>query len=216
MHTCKRRERDKERRRQDIIRVAGDLFFLRGYDRVAMDDVAAAAELSIGTIYLYFRNKDALFCAVVLDGVSALNGMFRNVIQRPGTGAEKMRSLGDAYLEFYRGYPGQFRAFVEMQSRPYPAGEEMARISAVVQENVYDIMCRCLAEGVRDGSLRRELDPLQTTMCLILSMQSVICLTPPQQAALDRAGVSHDEFIHNSLRLLIKSIEVDRSGGNGG
>ncbi len=212
MHTHKRRELEKERRRQDIIRIAGEMFFSLGYDRVTMDNVAASSELSTGTLYLYFRNKDALFCAVVLEGVSALNEMFHSVLGDKGTGAEKMRALGDAYLEFYHRYPGQFRAFVEMQSRPYPADEEMEKISAIVQENIHQIMCRCLSEGIADGSLRRNIDPLQTALFLILSMQSAICLTPAQQAAFERARVPHDEFIRNSLDLLARSIESGQSG----
>lgn len=210
MHTCKRREREKERRRHDIICVARGLFFSKGYDCVTMDDVAMGAELSTGTLYLYFRNKDALFCAVVMEGIGALNEMFREVAGGEGNGAEKMRALGAAYLEFYRRYPGQFRAFVEMQSRPYPAGEEMEQINDLVQQNVHEIMCGCLAEGIADGSLRWDLDPLQTALFLIISMQSAICLTPSQQASFARAGVAHDEFIRNSLDMLIRSIEADR------
>jgi|AGTN01.3.fsa_nt_gi hypothetical protein len=99
-----------------------------------------------------------------------------------------------------------------MQSRPYPAGEDMAKISAIVQENIHHIMCKCLSEGIADGSLRWDIDPLQTALFMILSMQSAICLTPVQQAAFERAGVSHDKFIRNSLDLLVKSIEAGQSG----
>lgn len=216
MHTCKRKAREKEQRRKEIIRVAGDLFFSRGYDDVTMEEVARETELAIGTLYLYFRNKDALFCAVALEGVSALNGMFRHALLENGSGAEKLEALGESYLEFYRRSPGQFKAFVEMQSRQFPAEDEsVIKINAIVSENIHEIMCGCILEGMGDGSLRRDLDPLQTALLLIISMQSVICLMPAQQAAFGRAGISPEGFARYSLNLMVKSLSSDRSGSTG-
>jgi TetR/AcrR family transcriptional regulator, fatty acid metabolism regulator protein len=52
-----------------ILEVAGRLYAARGYERVSMADVAAAAGLSEGTLYNYFRDKTDLVQSVAFAGV---------------------------------------------------------------------------------------------------------------------------------------------------
>jgi len=57
--------RRKDARPEEIIAAALDLFVERGYAATRLDDVAARAGVSKGTLYLYFENKEDLFKAVV-------------------------------------------------------------------------------------------------------------------------------------------------------
>jgi TetR/AcrR family transcriptional regulator, repressor for uid operon len=50
--------------REKIIKAAIDAFSKYGFDRTRMDDVAKTADLSKGTIYLHFKNKEELFYAI--------------------------------------------------------------------------------------------------------------------------------------------------------
>jgi AcrR family transcriptional regulator len=61
---AERREREREARREAILDAAEELTAEVGYEALRMDAVAVAAELSKGTLYLYFANKEAL-CAGV-------------------------------------------------------------------------------------------------------------------------------------------------------
>ncbi len=78
MSTCDtkskpRWERRKDARPQELLAAALDLFVERGYAATRLDDVAARAGVSKGTLYLYFENKEELFKAVVRENlVSAL------------------------------------------------------------------------------------------------------------------------------------------------
>jgi len=57
-----RKERERERRRQQILVAAKRVFSAKGFARATIEDIAAEAELSPGTLYLYFKSKDEL-CA---------------------------------------------------------------------------------------------------------------------------------------------------------
>jgi AcrR family transcriptional regulator len=71
--TKPRWERRKDARPQELLAAALDLFVERGYAAARLDDVAARAGVSKGTLYLYFENKEELFKAVVRENlVSAL------------------------------------------------------------------------------------------------------------------------------------------------
>jgi AcrR family transcriptional regulator len=63
------RRRRKDARPAELTAAALDLFVERGYAATRLEDVAARAGVSKGTLYLYFENKEALFQAVVREGL---------------------------------------------------------------------------------------------------------------------------------------------------
>lgn len=58
-------KRRKEERPGEILEAALELFLTRGYASTRLDDVAAAAGVTKGTLYLYFPNKERLFLSVI-------------------------------------------------------------------------------------------------------------------------------------------------------
>jgi AcrR family transcriptional regulator len=81
------RQRRKDARPAELTAAALELFVERGYAATRLDDVAARAGVSKGTLYLYFNNKEDLFRAVIVDGVVPL------------------LEAGEALLEQYRDDP---------------------------------------------------------------------------------------------------------------
>ncbi len=63
------RRRRKDARPQELTAAALELFVERGFAATRLDDVAAAAGVSKGTLYLYFASKEALFRAVIEEGM---------------------------------------------------------------------------------------------------------------------------------------------------
>jgi AcrR family transcriptional regulator len=61
--------RRKEARPAELTAAALDLFVDKGYAATRLEDVAARASVSKGTLYLYFDSKEALFKAVVREGL---------------------------------------------------------------------------------------------------------------------------------------------------
>ena len=60
-----RTEQAKDERRQLLLDVALDEFFERGFAAARMDDIANRANLSKGTLYLYFSSKEELFSEII-------------------------------------------------------------------------------------------------------------------------------------------------------
>lgn len=61
-----RKEREKERRRHQIMVAAKRVFSEKGFNKTTIEDIAREAELSPGTLYLYFKNKDDLYASLSL------------------------------------------------------------------------------------------------------------------------------------------------------
>ncbi len=63
------RRRRKEARPQELTQAALDLFVSKGYAATRLDEIAARAGVSKGALYLYFSGKEALFEAVIREGI---------------------------------------------------------------------------------------------------------------------------------------------------
>ena len=70
--TASRRERERAQRRDDILRAAREVFFQRGFHTVTVDDIAVAAEVGKGTVYLYFDTKETILAHLLLEGLDRL------------------------------------------------------------------------------------------------------------------------------------------------
>ena len=97
-----RKKREREMRRQQIMVAAKRVFTQKGYEKSTMEDIAREAELSPGTLYLYFKSKDELYASLCLRVLRFINVKVDHVISAQDLGyAEKQRGLLDAMKEVY-------------------------------------------------------------------------------------------------------------------
>lgn len=91
-----RKKREKEGRRQQILTASKQLFAERGFHQTTMEDIANAAELSPGTIYLYFKSKDELFAELSLGVIQYFNGRLEKMNSKEHTSAlQKLIGIKD-------------------------------------------------------------------------------------------------------------------------
>ncbi len=93
-------ERRKERRPAELLDAALDCFVERGYAATRLDDVAARAGVSKGTLYLYYDSKDDLFKAVVRSNALPLIAAFRHDIEHATLGSAEL--LADFFQRWWR------------------------------------------------------------------------------------------------------------------
>ena len=74
---------EPEARRQAILKAALEVFAAHGFEAARLDDVAARAGVAKGTLYLYFRDKEALFEALVRNAVSPIMEQMSKVAAAP-------------------------------------------------------------------------------------------------------------------------------------
>lgn len=193
-----RREREKERRRNEIIDAAEKIFFSRGYKEATVDEIAEEAELSKGTVYIYFNSKDDLYHAIIMRGVGILSSMFRKALLIEGSGIEKVRAIGEAYLSFFREYPDYFNSLI------YLEGHSTKKFPP---ENPLVYVIEAVREGIEDDSIRRELHPVKTSILLWGQMTGVLQIAYKKSEAFEgEYAISADEILachmEQTLRML--------------
>ncbi len=105
MGTNERREREKQRRRDDIVSVARRLFFEKGFREATIDDIARLTELARGTIYLYFENKEAIYATVMEEGLDLLNKHIMTSYDPKADALTNLLAGHDAFIKFHDNYP---------------------------------------------------------------------------------------------------------------
>ncbi len=97
-----RKERERERRRQQIMVAAKRVFAEKGFTKATMEDIAKEAELSPGTLYLYFKNKDELYASLSLRILQYLNLRLNHVRKEKFTDpGQRIDALKAAMYDVY-------------------------------------------------------------------------------------------------------------------
>ena len=91
--------RRKDSRPQEILEAALDCFAERGFAATRLEDVAARAGVTKGTAYLYFKNKEELFKAVVSGYLVPAIEQFESAARASGPVSELLRSITGLFFE---------------------------------------------------------------------------------------------------------------------
>jgi len=87
-------------KRAQILRAATDVFSVREFHAVAVDDIATAARVGKGTLYLYFPTKEHLFYATILEALDVLLAELA-VATRNRRGKDALRAFVACLLDFF-------------------------------------------------------------------------------------------------------------------
>lgn len=94
-----RKERQKEELKGKILQAAKELFMQKGFEDTSIRNIAEKIEYSPTTIYLYFKDKDDIFCELHREGFTLLNQYFRPLahVENP---YERLKAINKAYISF--------------------------------------------------------------------------------------------------------------------
>ena len=149
-----RKEREKERRRQQIMVAARRVFSNKSFNKATMEDIAREAELSSGTIYLYFKNKEELFASLSLRILHYMNIRLEQVhtekFQEP---EQKIKALKEALYEVYEFDPVVLINMFHLQS-----SETLKNLSPHLLSDIKELarssfgsMSKIFEEGIKKG-----------------------------------------------------------------
>ena len=100
MGVKERRALEKELRRKQILDAARKLLFETGMNAISINKIAAEAELGVGTIYFYYKNKEEIFAALQEEGLKLLHKEIEKIYKQKKTADKKIKEMGLRYLQF--------------------------------------------------------------------------------------------------------------------
>lgn len=94
-----RKEREKEDLRKAILQAAKELFRNKGFEAISIRNIAERIEYSPTTIYLYYKDKNAIMHGLHCEGFALLGGKLA-VLANVKDPFERLKAMGRTYIQF--------------------------------------------------------------------------------------------------------------------
>ncbi|WP_119153414.1 TetR/AcrR family transcriptional regulator [Caldimonas tepidiphila] len=154
-----RREQSKLDKRRRIMDAAKAVFVEHGYEAATTREIATRAEVSIGTVFVYAKDKRDLLLSIVNDELDAITAEGRAVLESPGPLLERLGALFELRYRYWASEPRLSRPAVRetfdfLGREGGEQGEETRRFyarRAVIHEQLVAL--------VRDAQRQGEVDP---------------------------------------------------------
>jgi len=216
MGITERKEREKEIRRESIIDAAQKVFFEKGLFASTMDEIAETAELSKGTLYLYYRSKEDLYLTVMMRGLDILRQRMEEIVRRDEPAVRRMLDLTEMYTRFFDEHRNYFRMlhFFNTPQFHKQVSDDVMRSCDTNNRSLWELMIGVIRSGMDEGAVRTDLDPMEVAL-IMWSSATTLLMRIDNQYDLFRTKLNID--LHNTLRvsnlLLLESALTDAGRG---
>jgi AcrR family transcriptional regulator len=172
-----------------------------GYDRASTNRIAAMAGVSVGSLYQYFPNKEALVATLVARHNREMLQLLRDALEKVGSLdlETAMRELVRATVDAHLVDPALHRIFAEQ----VPRMGQLAKIEALQRETF--LLIRAYLQERRDEISIRDLDSA-TSICVttVEALTHEFVIDRPEAAEGER-----DRFIEEVTRLVVGYLRRD-------
>ncbi len=159
------RERKKQEVRRRIIAAATTLITENGLEATTMEDIAASAEVSVGTVYNYFGTKNALLLAGVEDETDKMVAAGMTVISEPGDDPlAAIQQLLHTYLDDFSKWDPRLLREVMGAAFSRTGGEDITTELAQLDERLLEQMMVLLSHFHAEGKLAEGVEVYEATL----------------------------------------------------
>jgi AcrR family transcriptional regulator len=199
-------QRKKEKKKKAILDAAERIVAEDGMAGMTMGQVANAADVATGTLYLYFKNKGSLLAAVNARLNREVNQYMAQKMSLYQTGSEKVRAMGDATVEYFFANPQKWRAVTELyqmkvQDRDDPNVQDFLQVT----DEMVQMMARAYQQGIEEGTIREDLDPVTTAIYNRMAFGNAFTPTTEQKMLLERNKISPERYLTVASGLIVRS-----------
>ncbi len=159
------RQRDREIKRDAVIRAAAHAFNHKGYHNTSLDDIAAALEVTKPTVYYYVSNKEQLLFECFAAGVEQIRAGFRAARDLNAPARERLNRVLRHYARAVASDFGWCMVRVEDQDLSPAMSGPIKTMKSEIDQGIR----RLIREGVQDGSIQ-SCDPKMTAFALAGSL----------------------------------------------
>lgn len=210
-----RKSWEKEQRKNRIVDCAQEIFFKKGFDGATIDDIAAAAGYSKRSIYLYFRDREELFLAVVFRGQTLLYEMLKHALKDEDRGEPGLLRLGRAFYDFSLSHPEFFGMIMAYESKIHayrgddaPLDRDSPRARCRELSNRYGgLVIQAIEEEMKTGRLITSLKPVQLMLLLwgqIFGVMQIILMR--KEGFRETYGITPEALFAEFLSMVKKAL----------
>lgn len=199
-HREKRKQREYEARRQEILSAAECLFSKNGFFKTSMAEIAAGAQFAMGTVYRFFKSKEEIYISIVEAKVEELGARLDEEISQVDTPSEKLQAFiqvkldyADRHRDFFRIYVSEWSGFEWTIKSAF--GERVWKLYMAQVDLVADL----IRQGIRSKEFRK-IDPKDGAFALHGMLNSTmyvwILQAKPSGSLIDKRNLISTLFLN--------------------
>ena len=157
---------ERQHKRAAILDCAAGLIGTRGFDSTSMEDIASAAGLSTGALYLYFSGKTDIFADLYEQALCRLEDAFNDALRLPVPDVRtQLCLLMYSYINFHRSHGALYRILTDSSAEKHLPAEAAERLGAHSLR-----LLKMLEAPLIDGVLHGAVKPCDTFQTIVLLM----------------------------------------------
>ncbi|TAF75591.1 MAG: TetR/AcrR family transcriptional regulator [Bacteroidetes bacterium] len=200
-----RTESSKDDRKQFILDCAEDIIEQGGLKELSIAKVGKKSKLSIGTIYLYFENKEEIIGHLTLKSRQVLLKNFHESIINEPNALNQVSNFIYAYFKFYKEYPFYNQLVSYYESNTGLEEPEYLK-SASLDINMFVV--KVLQEGKKQGLIRQDLNELEFSFLMWGTAVGILQLIDVKKEALENnLKTTEIDFFNSYIQLIINSLK---------
>jgi AcrR family transcriptional regulator len=157
MSIQERKHREKIMRRQQIQNAAKEIIIRNGFRSATIEEIAEKSELSPGTLYLYFKNKEELYVSLILISLQYLFDQIEKIHRNKKLSVEsKILKIKDAMYDTYRYEPLLLRIIlhVQLEGTLFSLSKDLLDQIIDLSSRIMRMIADVYNEGVGQGKFR--------------------------------------------------------------
>lgn len=169
MGISERKEREKELKKEMMLKAAEALILEKGLDSLNMTEVAERAEVSKGSLYQYFESKKDLVLGICDKATTLLYEDVQKVLTKDKPGIELVHMIGATFMTFVTEHPEYFRAMKyhdNLKETNDLGGSDYLDSCSSNTQGSFTCMVRAIQIGMQDGSINSNYEPKELALIL--------------------------------------------------
>ncbi|GAT35539.1 DNA-binding transcriptional regulator, AcrR family [Terrimicrobium sacchariphilum] len=198
------RQKAKDEQRRWIVNAAEEVFSESGYHDASLTMIARRAEIAVGTIYLYFRDKSDLYGCVLLERMTQMVKAFESALTSSESAAECLRRGIHAQFAFHDANRTFFEIFLHQhQVQQSPLHKEHWEEMEALKLHNLGVIEDCILRGQSRVELKPGSPRLLAVAYLGITLQMTRQFIRENTDALliDSADFAADCFLYGAASL---------------
>jgi AcrR family transcriptional regulator len=178
-----RKERELQFRIDIVLDAAEEVFADASFATASVEEIAARAEISVGTLYNLFRSKEDIYCGLVSRAQNLFFEMAEQRIDAARGPRDSVLAAVEACLDHFNHYTRQFRLYVSATNGfQWELKSKLAEEARIHQQEFRKRLTDICQAGIDDGTFKKGI-PAEVLATIIIAVPHAVLAAVMEDAA---------------------------------
>jgi AcrR family transcriptional regulator len=198
--------RRKDDRPKEIMDAALELFLEKGFAATRLEDIAAKANVTKGTLFIYFTNKEDLFKSLIREGMNQMSGFMQaSQLEIRVSAQETILFMTNNWWKFLANSDfGKLPKLIVSEAANFPDITEQYLEEVVIPGRT--MLTEVIRQGITDGEFK-QIDPEQAARAFLAPL-FMLLIWRYSVAPFEKTPFNDLEYIQTHLKIALQGLVV--------